>query len=208
MIRAIQLTFKNLSNDVNNSKVYFFQRNVIAGLGELPVAWKVIENCGRNDTNSFDFPLNLQVGVTDSYNNVTPLLDAVPGQSFEVVLDPSGDVLQPLGLSTSPTEVQINNNMVKGAFSGGIYRGDSLLARKTGVYPASMAAFEFKPSIWVGAGSQVVQGEVMNSAVLSQSNQEFSLIGIASATITMRGGGAGANAQPLTFTLENVVNVA
>ena len=205
MIRAVQLTFKNLSDDVDNSTIYLFQRNWVPSLGELPVVWQVFENCGRNESRAFEFPLNLQVGVTDSYNNVTPLLDAVPGQSFEVVLDQSGDVLQSLGLATSPTQIQILNNMVKGAFSAGIYRGNLLLARKTGVYPGSMAAFEFEPSIWVGAGGQVVQGGVMSSALLSQANQQFSLIGIASATIAMRGGGAGPQAPALTFTLEDVV---
>ncbi|GJI89411.1 hypothetical protein [Duganella hordei] len=204
MLSAIKLTFKNLSNDVNNSKVYFFQRNVVASQNELPVAWKVIENCGKSDTNSFDFPLDMQVGVTDSYNNVTPLLDAVPGQSFEVVLDHSGDVLQELGNATSTTEVQINNNMASGAFTGGIYKGGKLLACKTGVYPNSMATFQFRPFIWVGAASQVVEGEVMKSAVLSQSNKQFSLEGIASATIVMYGGGAGPSAQPLTFALEDL----
>lgn len=202
---GIKLTFKNKSNDTNNSKVYFYQQNIAANLGELPIAWKVIEQCGRGDTNSFEFPDTLQVGVTDSYNNVTPLLDAVPGQAFEVVRDNSGDVLQTLGDATSKTEVQINNNMGTGAFVGGIYKGGKLLAQKTGVYPQSMAAFEFKPSIWVGAASQVVEGEVMNSAVLSQSNKQFLLEGIARASIVMYGGGLGATAQALTFELEDVI---
>jgi hypothetical protein len=202
---GIKLTFKNKSNDTNNSKVYFFQQNIVASLGELPIAWKVIEHCGRGDTNTFEFPDTLQVGVTDSFNNVTPLLDAAPGQAFEVVRDSSGDVLQTLGDATSKTEVQINNNMAKGAFVGGIYKAGKLLAQKTGVYPQSMAAFEFKPSIWVGAGSQVVEGEVMNSAVLSQSNKQILLEGIASASIVMYGGGSGATAQALTFELEDVI---
>jgi hypothetical protein len=205
MLKAIKLVFKNLSNDTNNSQVYIYQRNVVASQAELPVAWKVIERCGKGDTNSFDFPLNMEVGVTDSYNNTTPLLPAVPGESFEVVLDKSGDVLQELGNSTDPNEVQINNNMTTGAFCGGIYKAGKLLAHKTGVYPGSMASFKFKPSIWIGAASQVVEGEVMNSAVLTQTNKEFSLEGIASASLVMYGGGIGKDAQPLTFSIEDVV---
>jgi hypothetical protein len=143
--------------------------------------------------------------VTDAWNNRTRLRQAFPGQCFEVMRDNSGDILRPQGNAAIPTEIQINNNLVQGSFSAGVFRGGKLLAEKTGVYPGSMAAFEFKPSIWVGAASQVVEGEVMNSAVLTQTNQEFSLLGIVSATITMHGGGAGASAQPLTFTLDDVV---
>lgn len=205
MIPAIRLTFHNQSNDVNNSKVFFYQRNIAASISELPVAWHVIENCGRGDTNTFGFPLNCSVGALDAWNNLTPLRDAVPGQSFEVVRDASGDILRPLGNATSPTEIQVNNNLVQGSYTAGIYRAGKLLARKTSVYPNSMAAFEFRPSIWVGAASQIIEGEEMNSAVLTQSNQEFSLLGIVRATITMHGGGAGATARPLTFTLDDVV---
>jgi hypothetical protein len=202
----IKLIFKNKSNDSNNSMVYLFQRNLAAALTELPVAWKVIQNCGKGDSNSFVLPLTMQVAITDSYNNTTALHDANPGAAFEVVLAPSGDVLQQMmTVATDPDEVQINNNMAQGAFSGGIYKGGSLLARKTGVYPGSMAAFEFKASIWIGAASQVIEGEVMNSAVLTQANKELSLDGVASATIAMYGGGSGKSAVPLTFALEDVV---
>ena len=45
----------------------------------------------------------------------------------------------------------------------------------------------------------------MNSAILSDINTELSLLGIQSADIVMTGGGAGPQATPFEFTLENVV---
>jgi hypothetical protein len=52
---------------------------------------------------------------------------------------------------------------------------------------------------------QIVQGQVMNSAVVSSINTELSLLGIASADILMTGGGPGASAAPFAFKLQNVV---
>jgi hypothetical protein len=65
--------------------------------------------------------------------------------------------------------------------------------------------FEFKPTIWIGVASQIVQGQVMDSAIISNINTEISLLGIASADIVMTGGGPGANSTPFAFNLENIV---
>jgi hypothetical protein len=62
-----------------------------------------------------------------------------------------------------------------------------------------------KPTIWIGVVSQVEEGDVMNSAIISDINTELSLLGIASADIVMSGGGAGPSATPFMFTLENIV---
>jgi hypothetical protein len=59
--------------------------------------------------------------------------------------------------------------------------------------------------LFIGVVSQVEEGEVMNSAILSDINTELSLLGIQSADIVMTGGGAGPQATPFEFTLENVV---
>jgi hypothetical protein len=50
-----------------------------------------------------------------------------------------------------------------------------------------------------------VQGQVMNSATVSQISTELSLLGVRSADIVMTGGGPGPNATPFQFTLSNVV---
>ena len=116
-----------------------------------------------------------------------------------------GDQLVAAGIATYPTEVQVQNNLTQGAINAGIYRNGTLLAQKTSVAPQQMAAFQFNPTIWIGAVSQVTQGQVMNSAIVQQVNTELSLLGIASADIVMTGGGPGATSQPFNFSLQNIV---
>ena len=100
---------------------------------------------------------------------------------------------------------QVVNHLPDGAISVGVYKVGKLAAIKTSIAPGQKAAFQFTPTIWIGAVSQVDEGSVMNSAVVSSINTELSLIGIASADIVMTGGGAGPAATPFEFAFENVV---
>lgn len=201
----IALNFINNSNDANNSEIVVFQKNVATNFDELPVAWKVIQYCGPGDSHSFDFPMTMQVGASDSWGNYTPQLEAQHGQMFQMAFTSSGDRLVAAGPGTSSKEVQVLNNLPKGAVNASIYKAGKLLAIKTSVAPQQKAVFEFKPTIWIGVASQVVQGQVMNSAIVSSINTQLSLLGIASADIVMTGGGPGASSTPFKFNLENIV---
>jgi surface antigen len=201
----IQLNFINSSNDHNDSDIVVFQKNVASGYSELAVAWLVIQRCGIGDNHPFIYPTLMQVSASDSYGNYTPRLDAYPGQAFAVSYTDSGDQLAANGNATYPTEVQLQNNLQQGAINASIYRDGRTLAQKTSIAPAQMAAFQFNPTIWIGAVSQVNQGQVMNSAIVEQVNTELSLLGIVSADIVMTGGGPGANSMPFNFTLQNIV---
>ena len=201
----IQLNFINSSNDTNNSDIVIFQKNVATSFDEIAVAWKVIKYCGQGDNHPFTFPMTMQIAASDSWGNYTPRQDAQNGQLFSMNLTASGDVLQLAGAGTSPTEVQLLNNLPQGAINALIYKDGKLLAQKTGVVPQQKAVFQFKPTLWIGAVSQIVQGQVMNSAIISAVNTELSLMGIASADIVMTGGGPGPNSQPFSFQLANVV---
>ena len=202
---TIKLNFINNSNDANNSEVVIFQKNVATNFDELAVAWQVIKYCGPGDNHPFTFPLSMQVSASDSYGNHTPQLPAQNGQLFQMTLTTSGDKLVAIGSSTSAKEVQVLNSLDKGAINANIYKDGRLLATKTSIAPQQKAVFEFKPTIWIGVASQVVQGQVMNSAIISNINTELSLLGIASADIVMTGGGPGAKAQPFSFNLSNIV---
>ena len=201
----IKLNFINQSNDMNNSQIVIFQKNVATDFDELAVAWLVIQNCGQGDNHPFTFPMTMAVGASDSYGNFTPQLTAQNGQMFHVTLSNSGDTLSYAGPSTSSREVQLRNDLAQGAINGSIYKDNRVLATKTSIAPAQKAVFEFKPTIWIGAVSQIVQGQVMNSAIISDVNTELSLLGIASADIIMTGGGPGTTSTAFAFTLENVV---
>lgn len=201
----IKLNFINRSGDMNNSSVVIFQQNVAEDFGEIAVAWKVIERCGRLDNHPFKFPLQFQVSAQDSWGNYTPQMTAYDGQAYDMVLDNSGDVLKLSGTNaTSPNEVEVRNNLTQGAVNACIFKDGKLLATKTNMAPGQKAVFQFHPRIYIGVVSQVSEGEVMNSAIISQINTEINLFGVTSADIVMTGGGPGPNSSPFEFHLENI----
>ena len=78
------------------------------------------------------------------------------------------------------------------------------MAKKTSVAPGQTAVFQFLPVIFMGVVSQVTEGEVMNSAIISSINTKFSLLGIKSADIILTGGGPGKGSTPFEFSMENI----
>jgi hypothetical protein len=205
MLDRIKLNLINQSQDINNSEVLIFQKNVAESFDEIAVAWRVIQNLGTQDHHPFDYPLEFFVSAGDSYGNFTPQMRAVDGQAYEVVKDRSGDVLRPATTpSTSPLEVEVRNNLQTGGISANIFRDGKKLATKTNVSPGQKAVFEFKPRIFIGVASQIQEGDILDSAIISQINTEIDLLGISSADIIMTGGGGGPSATPFKFHLENV----
>ncbi|WP_256079635.1 hypothetical protein [Massilia sp. YIM B04103] len=200
----IKLNFINRSNDANNSEIVIFQKNQATNYDELHVAWRVIKNCGVYDNHPFTFPMAMEVSAADSFGNHTPRLPATNGDLFHMAKDGSGDVLSRVGPANSSKEVHVRNDLAAGAINAGIFKDGKLLALKTSVAPGQKAVFEIKPTIWIGVASQIEEGKVMASAVISDINTELSLLNVASADIVLTGGGPGPNSQPFTFTLENV----
>lgn len=203
--RRIQLRLINRSNDVNNSEILIFQKNVASSVDELAVAWTVIENLGQGWTHSFTYSLEVTIGASDSYGNDSPQQAAPPGELWHVVQGTSGARLEPAGAASSPTEIGLRNDLSSGAINANIYRDGRLTASRTSIAPGQKAVFEFKPAIFIGIASQVEQGQIVDSAILSDINTEISLLGITSADIIMTGGGAGRTAEPFQFSLENIV---
>ena len=201
----IKLRYVNHSNDAGNSMIVVFQKNVATDFDNIAVAWKVIKNCGQGDYHPFTLPLSMTGNANDSWGNYTPQLILNNGSLYHVVRDQSGDVFREAGPASSPKVVEMRNDLQQGAVGFHVYRDGRLLATKQGVAPGQKAVFEFKPSLWIGAVSQLEEGELMNSAIVSAINTEISLLGIAKADIVATGGGPGSSSSPLEFTLENIV---
>ncbi|HWU87451.1 MAG TPA: hypothetical protein VN253_09255 [Kofleriaceae bacterium] len=201
---SIDLRLVNQSADCNNSSVLIFQKNVATNFDELAIAWQVIEHLGAGWIHPFQYELELQVGAGDSWGNYVPRQNSPDGQLWTVSMDCSGNQLQKTGPASSPSEVQVLNGLEQGAITACMYRSGKLLATKTGVAPGQKAVFVFKPTIWIGVVSQVEQGQVLDSAIMSNVNTQLNLTGISSADIVMTGGGPGRNSRPFSFTLQNV----
>ena len=200
-MEKITLNFINKSSDTNNSNVVIFQQNVAEDFGEIAIAWKVIENCGRLDNHPFIYPLQFEVSGGDSYGNYTPQLTAVNGSAFDMLKDTSGDTLKHSSTpATNTSVIEVRNNLANGAISANCYRDGKLVAAKTDIAPSQKAVFEFHPKLYIGVVSQIKEGDVLSSATISQINSEINLFGIRSADIVMTGGGS----SEFNFTLENI----
>ena len=200
-----KLNFINQSNDLNDSSVVVFAKNTEANTSELAVAWTVIRNCGQGDNHPFVYPMSMAVAASDSYGNYTPQLPAQYGQLFSMTQGRSGDQLEFAGSGSGANELHVLNALPRGSIDAYVYKAGRVFATKSSLAPGQKAVFQFKPVIWVGVVSEVEEGALLNSAILSDINTEISLFGIASADIVMKGGGAGPYATPFAFTLENIV---
>lgn len=201
----IKLNFINLSNDASNHDIVFFQNNVATDFESLATAWKVIRNCGYGNYHPFVFPTESFISASDSYGNFTPHLPVCPGQAFHVHQCTSGNQLGYKGPSSSVCEIELVNDLVRGAVGANIFKAGRLFARKTGIAPAQKAVFQFRPSLLAAVSHDVTEGLSIESVTISAYTTELSLLGIASADIIMMGGGAGCDARAFSFHLDNVV---
>jgi hypothetical protein len=183
--------------------VVVFQEQVNPDFNEGTIAWQVVQYCGQGNHHPFNYDTDLEISVSDSYGNYTRLMQASPGQLFEVKETEFGHMLTYLGPGSNKDEVQVVNSMTKGAINAVCYRSGRKLAQKLNLIPKEQAIFEFYPRIYIGVVAEVEESELMNSAVVSGVNSEFSLLGLKSADIVMRGGGTGSDAVEYTFDLEN-----
>ncbi len=197
----IRLRLVNNSQDVSDSSIVIFQKNVAETPDETAVAWRVIENLGHQDHHPFVYPLDFSIAAGDAWGNFTPQHLATLGQRWEMKREASGDVLVLSSTPASrPDEVELVNSLDRGEISACIYRDGKLLALKTSISPGQKAVFKFLPRLYIGVVSQIEEGQVMGSAVISQVNTEISLLGVGSADIVMTGGGP----DPIQFNLANV----
>lgn len=201
----IQLNFINRSDDQNNSSVFLFQKNAATRQDELVTAWKVIRNCGRNNHHPLVYSTDLEACISDQDGNYSPRKAVQAGDLFTVSALPLGRSFTYAGPNNSSQEIAVCNRLLRGAINVCVYSQKRLLAAKTNVVPGQKAVFQFRPSLWIGVASQIVEGQALNSAILGDSNTELSLLGLASADIVMTGGGAGIDVMPLQFSLENIV---
>jgi len=198
----IEITFINQSDDVNNSSILIFQKNVATASEEFPVAWTVIQNCGKGWSHKFKYPIALYAGARDSWGNVSDLHLAANGQKWNVVKQPSGNQMS---LDDAPasasTAVEIQNALPAGSINAQVYKDGKLLATKTGLSPQQSALFSFEPILWIGVVSQIEEGDILNPAIMADVNTQISLLGLTKANLIMTGGGAGPKAEPFNFTL-------
>lgn len=200
----IRLNLINRSRDTNNSQILIFGKNPQTSLDEIAQAWTSIPVFEPNTTYSVLYPADTGITVQDSFGNFTAMQPASPGQHFRLVESEAGNVVE-APVAGQPDQITLSNELRQGAVNVCLYKGKRLYLSERNVLPEQTAAFRLRPTIWVAVASQSDPDSGSNSAILSTVATEFSLLGLASADIVMTGGGIGANAEPLVFTLENIV---
>ncbi len=207
---SIQLRFINRSEDNGTPDILLFVKNTAPDLDALAVAWKVIRYCGRNCYHPFVYPSEMEAGIGDEFGNHSPRLTAHGGERFAVqprIAGQSGRqgrILRLLCRAPGRTDIELKNDLPRGAVDANVYLGGRLLATKKNVAPQQKAVFAFNPALLICTAAQIEEGDSISSAIVSGTTTELFLAGIASADIVMTGGGTGDGATDYQFNLENI----
>ena len=198
-----KLRLINNSNDANNSQVVIFQKIITEETEEHSIACHVVNNLRPGDSCKIEYWREYKVGCSDFQGNLTPTLKVIPGQRYCMVQDSSGNILEQNGKSCKATEIEIVNKLLRETISAIIYNWmGNMLFVKTGISPGLKATFEFKTPLYIGVlEDQIVEGQKMDSGIISSITTELSLEGIASADIVMTNKGP----SSFDFRLENSI---
>lgn len=197
-----KITFINKTLDENNFKVVIFQKSGVTNQQSTINAWKVIEHCGYNWSHEFIYSSSFSVGVKDSYNNNSNKKKAHPGQKWLVIHKPWGNTLElSKKKAANREEVEVKNDLQRGSIDAQIYKQGRVVVSKKGIPPEQKAIFKIEPYINVGVHSQVEEGDILSSAILSNAFTKFSLRGINEAQLIMTERGVGPAAMPFEFEL-------
>jgi hypothetical protein len=201
----IELNFINDSRCLNNAEVLIFMKNVATDTSSLIKAWHVIRYCAVGCSHPFVLSTDLEINVSDEYGNHSPRKISEPGGLYRVVSMPKGRWIGYAGVGAIGREVQVLNVMSRGAINVNAYSNGQQMASKTGVAPGQKAVFKFFPVLWITCASDVSIGQSLDSAIIDGVSTEMPLMGIKSADIVMTGGGSDMDAEPIVFSLENIV---
>ncbi len=196
------LTYVNLALDRHYPRVVLLQRNLAQWAGERATAWQVIRNCGYQWWHPLRFDWQLAVEVADGHGNRSGKRAAAAGDRF--VLAPKGEGQGRLVLSgtIAGEGVVVVNETLSEPVSIRLYRGDALLAVRPLPGPGTEAVFCFDRRLLIGTSLRCRQGEEVEVARFMEPLASIDLAGIRRGRLVMTGGGLGATARCLSFSLE------
>jgi hypothetical protein len=198
-----RLNFLSRSPASRDSVIVLFQKNARSVPGSSEIAWKTIRHCGFGYSHPVAFPASLEICTGDAYGNYSPRIRVADGDHFSVVPTHLGGKLAFRRRSPGRDGVEVCNDLRRGAVDLNVFRDSRLLWRRRSLPPQQRTVFSFPPSLWIGAIAGARQGEPLDPHAAGAPSTLLSLRGVASADIVMTGGGAGPDAAPITFSLEN-----
>lgn len=200
------IKFINRSNDTEIKDIVIYQKNeTLMSHTEIPIAWKVIKNCGVNQSYSFAFDSSLEVSLGDFMGNYKTSVRIEEGKVFEIVQGNFGAELKRTERKTQdPFEFVVLNGLRNESFNVSCMRNQRIVAEVDNIYPNESAFFQVSDVICISLGPDVEEGKAISYALMNNMMAQFNLSQIGSADIVMTGGGEGEGAQPLRFSMENV----
>lgn len=201
----ISFEIVNRADHVDPIDVVIYQRNGPLGNGSLPVA---LESYTLHRFSKTEFNIDPHLAVTASLTDNRSLISIAVklGQLVNIEGEP-GKIR--LSLDKHPVNpagtVSVVNKSANNDVTLDLCRGLHPLMRRDEFPQYYAVVFDVVESFWIGVSSQKVQpGQVLSGEVLAELNAEIGYQGISSASIVIKGGGTGRNAQPYNFDLENV----
>lgn len=200
----IKITYVNRSMNKDLPKIFVFTKNEVPTFDALKdgVAWKVIENVGRESSCEFSFPIETDVRAAWNENTCkTKSLPSDIGSRYVVAQDETGIVLQRDGNAGNVRSIDVCNDIhVKNGISVELYKDQRLMMCKNIVAFGQKATFVIHPKLYWGVASEIQEGELLSSAVLESDHfYEQNLEGVSEVVIGLYG-----NAQDgYQFKVEN-----
>jgi hypothetical protein len=197
-----KLNFINRSEVRDHHNIVIYQPNEASmSHDDIPIAWKVFKQFGKNESQAFSFSSAVEVVIGDSAGNFRSPVQALEGRILEIRHGNLGPELQLFDKTTyNPSEFGVLNALRDGSYNIHCFRNGRLLATKEYLYPKEKTLFRFSESITVGLLPDAQEGLGFDASFLSGIETQFDLSGVGSADIIM----TGSSLSDLAFSIENI----
>jgi hypothetical protein len=192
MSSNVKINYVNKSMNMDLPNIFIFIKNEIPTFDCLEdgVAWKVIENVGRESSCQFTFPI--ETDVCASWNGgscKTNKLSSVIGTKYSVLQDDTGITIVSDGSAGDTKSIDVCNNVhVENGISVDMYKDGRIMMSKNIVGYGQKATFVLHPKLYWGIASEIQEGAQLNSAVLNSDHFfEQNLEGVSNATVALYG---------------------
>ena len=168
------------------------------------LAWKVIKNCRYNQYHPFNYSKTTFVSFSDEYGNESALIAAQAGERFEVIMSPSGAVIQHKAYDECETDIQVTNNLSEGSITVNLQKVNKVVDSIKDISPGQKVDFGTKFTFWVTMEGQISEGSPVSQFAIDNA-QQILLDNIQAGDIVKRGGQPGPTSTRINFLLENTV---
>lgn len=192
MSSNVQITYINKSMNKDLPKIFVFTKNETPTFDALKegVAWKVIEDVGRESSCNFNFPIHTEVAAAwDGGTCLTKQMVSNIGSSYAVKKDDTGIVLTGNGNAGDTKSIDVVNEVhVDNGVSVQFFKEGKVMMTKDIVGYGQKATFVLHPKLYWGVASEIQEGELLSSAVLNSDKfHELNLENISKVTISLNG---------------------